>query len=82
MEEYVPHFGIEKVKRGIGPGVPEPGRSFNISVKYEFYKKSTHSDAALIKRSNHSDCQCLMKILKNEEIQLLTSFITYGETLL
>ena len=32
-EEYVPH--LSRIKE-VGPGIPEPGRSFNISVKYEF----------------------------------------------
>ena len=31
--EYVPH--LSRIKE-IGPGVPEPGRSFNVSVKYDF----------------------------------------------
>ncbi len=32
-EEYVPH--LSRIKE-VGPGVPEPGRSFNLSVKYDF----------------------------------------------
>tara|TARA_Y100000589_G_scaffold62852_1_gene54083 strand:- start:3029 stop:5233 length:2205 start_codon:yes stop_codon:yes gene_type:complete len=31
--EYVPH--LSRIKE-VGPGVPEPGRSFNVSVKYDF----------------------------------------------
>lgn len=32
-EEYVPH--LSRIKE-VGSGVPEPGRSFNLSVKYDF----------------------------------------------
>ena len=32
-EEYVPH--LSRIKE-VGQGVPEPGRSFNVSVKYDF----------------------------------------------
>ena len=31
--EYVPH--LSRIKE-VGPGVPEPGRSFNVSLKYDF----------------------------------------------
>ena len=32
-EEYVPH--LSRIKE-VGHGIPEPGRSFNLSIKYDF----------------------------------------------